>query len=782
MRGGENAARVLDAGDDAHDLFTADVLNATHDGIVIVDAARTILFANVAAGTMFGRAPGALIGKPLALLLPPRYRHTHEEQAGRFGAGEPSRRGHMSALVTGQHSDGRELQLDVTVSRVPAWAEGATVAVIRDATARLEQERALRASEERFRLVARASRDALYEWDAEHGTTWHGDALTRFFGHDPAVARDHDWWARTIHPDDLARVLAGRNEHARSANETWSEEYRLLRGDGSYAVILNRCIGTRDGAGVWRRSVGALMDVSELRQAEEARRQLHESQRRLGQRLRLLLDTMPVGCIVEDEAGLVTYWNPAAERIFGWSSSEMLGRSAREVLASSLIGDDMPDAFAGTRGAEGGPEVLTLATRDERSITCEWSRTPVRDANGAAAGVLGMVQDITARRSLEAQLLHAQKMEAMGRLAGGVAHDFNNLLTAILGNAALLRGSMPPDDPRAGDLEEIRQASMRAAELTQQLLAFARRQVVSPRAVELGEAVRETERLLRRLLGENIEIATSHSEAPLTVRIDPAQLGQLLINLAVNARDAMPNGGTLTVRLGEALGAEVRRHADVLSPNARYARLEVRDSGAGILPEHLPHIFEPFFTSKEWGKGTGLGLSICYGVVRQAGGEISASNAPGGGAAFVILLPLTDELPPEPLAAAELPIASAHETVLLVEDDPAVLRIFARVLRGAGYRVITAPSATDALASISSLHRTVDILVSDVVLPRMSGFELARELRRRGMAPRILFVSGHSDERVSDPSDEPLDAELLAKPVTGHELVAKVLELSRRPP
>jgi len=636
-----------------------EVLDAAMDGILIVDSTRRIAFANRSAGRIFGHAPDAMLGQPLDFLVPPTARHLHDRQVGNFLQDGRSERGHRAGFVTGVHADGHELALDVTISRIEAWQRGAAVAVIRDASDRLAQEQALRERDMRFRLVAQASGDVLYEWRRGAGITWFGDALTRVLGHDPAVACTSAWWQEHLHPDDRARVLANLMDFHTSTRAEWSEEYRFRRRDGEYATLINRSTSSRDDRGRVDRTVGALMNVTALRAAEDA------------------------------------------------------------------------------------------------------------------------------RLSLETQLQQAQKMEAIGRLAGGVAHDFNNLLTVIIGNIALVQGGLNRGESVATELEDTMGAARRAADLTKQLLAFARRQVVTPRVVELNEAVPQALRLVQRLIGERIEVEWVPAAAPLHTRIDPTQFELLLVNLAVNARDAMPAGGTLAVQLTEATPEELASlalpHPSGQLPH-RFARCEVRDCGSGIPAEALPHIFEPFFTTKGQGKGTGLGLSICYGIAQQAGGHIRAQSRLGDGTSFIVYLPLTAGPTFTEPAPASPATTRGHETILLVEDEPGILSLFSTVLRRNGYVVLEATSAEEALVVVESHGRAVDLLVSDVALPRASGAALARELAARALAPRTLFVSGHAEALLHGDGEVPGQAAFLHKPLTGDALAAKVRELLDQPP
>jgi signal transduction histidine kinase/ActR/RegA family two-component response regulator len=378
----------------------------------------------------------------------------------------------------------------------------------------------------------------------------------------------------------------------------------------------------------------------------------------------------------------------------------------------------------------------------------------------------------------EEQLRHAQKMEAVGRLAGGVAHDFNNLLTAIIGYADLLRERVKGDEAARQEIELILKASDQAASLTHQLLAFSRKQVLHPKVLELNDLVRDTEKLLRRVIGDHIELRVRAAAAASRVRADPTQLQQVIVNLAVNARDAMPRGGILTILTREAFVPEPVSHGDLTLPAGRYVILEVADTGCGMDADTKARMFEPFFTTKEAGKGTGLGLATVYGIVRQSGGAITVESEVGAGTTFVIHLPLeTAEIelaPPVPLRSLDR--GRKKETVLVVEDDPAVCNLISSVLSSYHYTVLRAGSGPEALRKAEEHRGRLDLLVSDLVMPRMNGPEVAARLRASHPEMRVLFVSGYTDDLSSHLSESVGDFEILDKPFTPHALVAKVAE------
>ncbi|MBX7196570.1 MAG: response regulator [Sandaracinaceae bacterium] len=481
-------------------------------------------------------------------------------------------------------------------------------------------------------------------------------------------------------------------------------------------------------------------------------------------------DAPAMFCSVDASTGLVLQCNRTMERVLGRERAWLIGRpleSLYTAASADLVRASLAALTAGTWMAPADHELLTA---EGRSIPTLLSGFVVRDEAGAPRRLRLIYRDVREERALESQLLSAQRMEGIGRLAGGIAHDFNNLLTAILTSAEMLEGEV--SEQGSEDLELVLRAGRRAAELTSQLLAFSRRTVVAPRPVDPNEVVRGMEKLLRRTLGETIEIVTATDPSAWTVVIDPARFEQVLMNLAVNAKDAMPHGGRLTlttqnVELDEARAATVQG-----ARAGSYVELAVGDEGVGMGREVLDRLFEPFFTTKEVGKGTGLGLAMVWGTVRQAGGAISVTSEPGHGTTFRILLPRAggpaQEVPPASDGAGR-----GSERVLVVEDDALVRALVVRTLRGAGYDVSVASDGQEALELLEAMDPAVDLVVSDVVMPRLGGRELAEQIRLRSLADRVLFVSGYAASLVVAPAGE-RGRSFLQKPFTSALLLAAV--------
>ncbi len=494
-------------------------------------------------------------------------------------------------------------------------------------------------------------------------------------------------------------------------------------------------------------------------------------------RLRTLIDASPAAIVLVDAAGQIVLANARTPELFGYEPAELEGHDIAVLV---------PDAARGLHAAQvreyldrpvardlGHGRHLQARRRDGTVFPAEIALTPVDGASGEHH-VLATIFDITEREVLEAQLRQSQRFESIGQLAGGIAHDFNNLLTAIHGYAELLQQNLPADDPNRADAEQIALAADRAAELTRQLLAFSRRQVLQPRILDPGEVVSSVAPMLRRLLGEHIELATYRQPGTGHVRVDPSQLEQVIVNLAVNARDAMPAGGTLTV---EVTGADLddafaAGHAGVRQ--GRYVSLAVSDTGAGMDAATRARAFEPFFTTKAPGTGNGMGLATVYGIVKQSGGAVYIYSEPGVGTSVRIYLPRV-EAPgePEPVVAAPLPLPSGSETILLVEDERAVRTYAARVLERQGYTVLQAENGNDALL-LAGRGRPIDLLVTDIVMPGLQGHELAARLRTVRPDLRVLYVSGFTAESVIRGNGSGARVAFLPKPYSGAALARAV--------
>jgi len=480
--------------------------------------------------------------------------------------------------------------------------------------------------------------------------------------------------------------------------------------------------------------------------------------------------------VTTDVHGRITYWSPGAEEMFGYQAGEAFGRTAAEFYAG---GPDEARAIMARLLAEGRLRDYEAIVRgkDGHTLVGSASISLLRDASGALTGTVGVLKDVTGRRVLEESLRQSQKMEAVGRLAGGIAHDFNNLMTVVLGRSDLLLRQLRPEDPMRRDIELFRKTAMRATQLTRQLLAFSRKQVLQPKVLDLNAVVENMESMLRRLIGEDVALRTILPPALGRVKADPGQLEQVIVNLVVNARDAMPHGGKLTIETsdveltdGEAQHAGTRPGPTVV--------LAVTDTGTGMDAATQARIFEPFFTTKEQGKGTGLGLSTVYGIVQQSDGGISVHSAPGAGTTFKIYLPRIEEgveIVPSPELHQRA--GGGTETVLLVEDEDELRAVVRETLQMYGYTVLEAGHGGEAMLIAERYSGPIHLLLTDVVMPTMSGADLARRLAAVRLEMKILFVSGYTDDAIVHHGVLEPGTAFLEKPFNPEQLVRRVREV-----
>jgi PAS domain S-box-containing protein len=698
-----------------------ELVDNASDLIFTTDMEGVFTFVNRASHFVLGYQPEEMQGRSVTAFVAPEYHDVMWRNRERKVAGEPSTEYVLEAL----HKDGSRRWLAIRTNLVRSNDSIVeTQGIARDITESRRVDQALRESEERLLLLVRATNDAVWDRDLAHDTIWWNEGIGNFGYSRADIEWSGEWWRERLHPDDRDRVIEGSRQAAASGGDYWSDEYRFLCRSGSYAYVYDRGFVIRDPAGQPSRMVGAMLDVTRQKQAERAARSIAE-------RYELLFESHPQPIFVIDSETLrFLEVNPAAVAKYGYSREEFLSLRATDIrppdevprFLEHLLSEDAERPFHAGKWRH--------QTRGGKIIEVELLRRKLMFSGRQAR--LVVVQDVTERRALEHQLQHAQRMEAVGRLAGGVAHDFNNLLTVISGYCELLLNRRDPSDPSFKALEEIRSATRRASGLTQQLLAFSRRQTVRPRLLDLSQVVGGMVPILNRLLTDSIQLELHLPPGAAQIRADPSQLEQVVMNLVVNSRDATGEAGRIGVSVQL---VELDRAAAEGRPGGPYVELTVSDSGHGMDEETLSHVFEPFFTTKEPGKGTGLGLSTVYGIVDQSGGFIRVTSQVGKGSTFSVYFPRIDS------AGG---VMEGSESILLVDRDGAARSRIAGTLRAAGYQVAEAENGLDALELAG--RGPFDLLAAGEPGSGMSGADLAAKLKRIHPDARVVYLKARGAE------------------------------------
>jgi two-component system cell cycle sensor histidine kinase/response regulator CckA len=673
---------------------------------------------------------------------------------------------------------------------IESLKRGATDYIVKDRLARLgpavkralseaalERERrhaesALRESQNRLSLAVRASGIGIWSWEV-NTDRFHWDArMHEILGSADETPSDLTSFISRLHEEDRDRV----ESQLRSALDGWAEFYlesRIGRPDGTVRHVATRGRFLPDEASGNSRAIAVCWDITDQKRDDERRRLLST-----------VLESAANAIMITDSDGRISWVNSAFTELTGYTLEEALGQNPR-LLKSGKHDENFYRKMWDTisHGSTWHGQVINRR-KDGAFYTEEMTISPVRGASGETVSFVCMKRDITFQVDLAHQLHQAQKLEAVGRLAGGVAHDFNNILTVISGNAELALADLPAGDPTAEALKDIVEASRRAASLTRQLLAFSRRQILQPKVLDFNALVSGTEKMLRRLIGEDIKLSTRLQPNLAAITADPGQLEQILMNLAVNARDAMPQGGELVFETENIEMQETQAgQYGVRMPSDRYVRLTVKDTGHGMDEETQARIFEPFFTTKEKSKGTGLGLSTVYGIVKQSGGYIWVRSAPGKGATFKVYLPQVDSAPDRSPKAPTTVAPGGGESILLVEDEETVLKLARSILERAGYTVVTATNGAEALRLVREYPKPIHLLVTDVVMPGMSGPVLADSLQPLRKGLRVLYTSGYTDDAIVHHGVLDSGAHLLEKPYSQNALlstVRRVLDSAKR--
>jgi two-component system cell cycle sensor histidine kinase/response regulator CckA len=667
--------------------------------------------------------------------------------------------------------DGTQVWMDVAAAPVRNASGDIVnfVAQFHDITDQREVEAALRESEARFRTLFESSPNGMDMVDQEGRIVLTNAALEAMLGYDKSELSELTFPELT-HPDDRAEDRL-RNAEIRAGKRAYFQrEKRFVRKDGSEVWTHLTVFALPDPSGHTQLTIGIVEDITERKKNEVA---LARSEARG----RAMLDTALDAIVTIDSAGEIMEFNPAAEQMFGRARAKVIGERMSSLLMPPGGGEPHFARYLRTGDvAELGRRELSVLRSDGTEFPAELALTVVDSAEGPV--FTGFLRDLSEQKALQARLIQSQKLEAVGQLAGGIAHDFNNLLTAISSYADLADSALAADtDPRLAEtVGGIRAAADQAARLTQQLLAFSRQQVLKPELLCANDVVDEHVPMLRRVLGETIDVQLSLDADLAAAEIDPGLLSQVLMNLAVNARDAMPAGGVLTIATAN---VDLRGAPTIGEPgNGPHVMLSVTDTGGGIDDETLARIFDPFFTTKEPGKGTGLGLATVIGIVEQSGGRVAVDTEAGRGTTFTVYLPRVDQAVASraPSAPARADRPAGHQRILLVEDNDMVRGPVTLLLEELGYDVVPAAEATEAMA-LAADGAPIDLLLTDVVMPGMNGRQLAERLREQRPELKVLFMSGYTDDVIITQGVIDREMAFLQKPFGADQLARMVAEL-----
>lgn len=749
------------------------VVETARDVIVTIDENGTILSINRSVERVFGYRVAEVLGELVTTLIPKRRRFAFKAALNKYSDTYEKDVNCGALELTGRTKAGEEIPLELSLGEFVKNGRRFLTGIARDISERKRAEQELRKSEERYREIVENAHDIIYSHDLEGNYTSINKAGQQITGYTREEVLKLTL-AQTVAPECLEK--AQEMLRRKLAGETVTAyELEIMAKDGRrIPVEVNTRVALHDGVAIGVQ--GIARDITERKRAEEGLRESEE-------RYRLLFESNPQPMWVYDlETLAFLAINQAAVRHYGYSREEFLGMTIKDICPE----DDIPALVASLKNGSSGigsAGPCRHVKKDGSISDVEITAHPLV-FDGRRAKLI-VANDVTEQQRLRAALLlseeqlrQSQKLEAIGQLAGGVAHDFNNLLTAINGYSALALKRLGRDHPIASYLNEINRAGNRAADLTRQLLAFGRKQLLQPLSLNLNDIVTDMSKMLTRLIGENITFQTKLSPHLKRIKVDPGQVEQVLMNLVVNARDAMPRGGVLTIETANEELDDAYASKHVAVKPGQYVMLAVSDTGMGMDPEVQAHIFEPFYTTKETGKGTGLGLSTVYGIIKQSGGDIWLYSEPGRGTSFKVYLPVTkDEIETPVAPTADTTSQRGSETVLLVEDEEIVRKITKRLLEENGYRVLQAGSGGEAIRLFISYKEPIHLLITDVVMPMLSGKDVADQIKSVHPETRVLYMSGYTDEAIVDHGIVDADIEFIQKPFTERALTRKIREV-----
>ena len=753
------------------------LMYSMHEDILVIDRDYVITDINNTFLQSVEKTREEVIGKRCHEVL-----HGYSEPCARHGKRcvardvfETGKPGNIHHVHT--QAEGSEANVHILYSPMKDEAGNVTrvVEAIRDMTDLMKAHVALRQSEEQYRDLYENAPCAYFSISAADASVLgcNSEAL-RLLGHDRETVMRMKMF--DLYDDKPQNVSKAQEVFKRlKAGETIRDvELQMKQKDG-HAVWISLSVEPmvdRDGNVTESRSI--VVDINDRKKAEE---ELVKSEKKY----RTILESIEEGYYEVDLVGNFTFLNDAMCRIRGSSRDELMGMSNRKYMNSETAKRVYKIFNEVYRTGKPVKRVEWESKAKDGTINyAEASVLLMKDSNGQPIGFRGIVRDVSERKRLEAQLLHAQKMESIGTLAGGVAHDFNNILTTIIGNASLAVMKISEDDPLREEIEDIREAGERAASLTRQLLAFSRKQIIHPKVIDLNELLTDIEKMLGRLIGEDVELLTIPGPELWQVEADPGQIEQVVMNLVVNAKDAMPRGGKLTV---ETANVDLdrnyfRKHGIKEKQTGTYVMLVVSDTGIGMDKKTQEHIFEPFFTTKEVGKGTGLGLSTVYGIVKQNNGFIWVYSEPGQGSTFKIYLPkVKGDAEAEEKERISVENLGGSETVLIVEDDDSLRKLARTVLKQRGYKVLEAENGEDALRVSEAHDGSIDLLITDVVMPKMGGKEVAERLQPLYPQMKVIYMSGYTDNAIVHHGVLAPGLNFFEKPFTPESLALKVREV-----